>query len=56
MGLRARGIYSRVGKATDEEILAGSEPGSSATAQLIVPVPSGMDAAEFAQKLRGAFR
>ncbi len=52
--LGARGIYSRVGKATDEEILGGSEPGSSATAQLIVPVPPSADAAAFAQQLRRA--
>lgn len=52
--LGARGMYARVGKATDEEILGGSEPGSSATAQLIVPVPSSADAADFAQKLRAA--
>jgi HAE1 family hydrophobic/amphiphilic exporter-1 len=50
----ATGIYSRVGKATDEEILGGAEPGSSATAQLIVPVPDALDAAEFAQRLRAA--
>ncbi len=50
--LGARDIYARVGKATDEEILAGADPGSSASAQLIVPVPSGADAAVFAQQLR----
>ena len=50
--LGAKGIYARVGKATDEEILAGADPGSSATAQLIVPVPPSADAAEFAQQLR----
>ncbi len=50
--LGAKGIYARVGKATDEEILAGADPGSSATAQLIVPVPDSADAAEFAQQLR----
>lgn len=50
----ATGIYSRVGKATDEEILGGAEPGSSATAQLIVPVPDSLDAARFAQRLRAA--
>jgi hydrophobic/amphiphilic exporter-1 (mainly G- bacteria), HAE1 family len=50
--LGARGIYARVGKATDEEILAGADPGSSATAQLIVPVPANADAAQFAQQLR----
>ena len=50
--LGATGIYARVGKATDEEILAGADPGSSATAQLIVPVPASADAAKFAQQLR----
>jgi HAE1 family hydrophobic/amphiphilic exporter-1 len=50
--LGATGIYARVGKATDEEVLAGADPGSSATAQLIVPVPPSADAAEFAQQLR----
>ena len=50
--LGATGIYARVGKATDEEILAGADPGSSATAQLIVPVPANADAAQFAQQLR----
>jgi HAE1 family hydrophobic/amphiphilic exporter-1 len=52
--LGAAGVYSRVGKATDEEILGGSDPGSSATAQLIVPVPPNADAADFAQRLRKA--
>lgn len=50
--LGTTGIYARVGKATDEEILAGADPGSSATAQLIVPVPANADAAQFAQQLR----
>lgn len=50
----SRGVYSRVGIATDEEVLAGAEPGSSATAQLILPVPSGMGAADFAERLRTA--
>jgi HAE1 family hydrophobic/amphiphilic exporter-1 len=50
--LGAKGIYARVGKATDEEVLAGADPGSSATAQLIVPVPASADAAQFAQQLR----
>lgn len=50
--LGAKGIYARVGKATDEEVLAGADPGSSATAQLIVPVPASAEAAEFAQQLR----
>lgn len=47
-------VYARVGKATDEEILAGSGPGSSATAQLIVKIPEGQDAAAFAEKLRAS--
>ncbi|MEP6832384.1 MAG: efflux RND transporter permease subunit [Gemmatimonas sp.] len=50
--LGASNVYSRVGKATDEEILAGSGPGSSATAQMIVRIPDGQDAATFADKLR----
>lgn len=50
--LGASNVYSRVGKATDEEILAGSGPGSSATAQLIVRIPEGQEAAPFADKLR----
>jgi hydrophobic/amphiphilic exporter-1 (mainly G- bacteria), HAE1 family len=47
-------VYSRVGRATDEEILSGANPGSSATAQLIVPVPDGASAAAFAESLRAA--
>lgn len=50
----ATNVYARVGKATDEEILAGSGPGSSATAQLIVKIPDGQDAAEFAERLRAS--
>lgn len=50
--LGAREVYARVGKATNEEILAGADPGSSATAQLIVRVPDGQRAADFAQRLR----
>jgi HAE1 family hydrophobic/amphiphilic exporter-1 len=52
--LGATGVYARVGRATDEEILAGANPGSSATAQLIVPVPDGVSAARFAERLRAA--
>ncbi len=52
--LGARDVYARVGKATDEEVLSGADPGSSATAQLIVRVPEGRSAAVFAQSLRGA--
>ncbi len=39
--LGSEGIYARIGKATDEEVLAGADPGTSATAQLIIPVPEG---------------
>ncbi len=52
--LGARGVYARVGRATDEEILSGANPGSSATAQLIVPVPDGMRATRFAESIRAA--
>lgn len=52
--LGAVGIYARVGRATDEEILSGANPGSSATAQLIVPVPADASAAAFAEALRAA--
>lgn len=52
--LGSNGIYSRVGIATDEEVLSGAEPGTSATAQLLVPIPEGVDAAAFAQQLRDA--
>lgn len=48
------GIYARVGLATDEEILAGADPGTSATAQVLVPVPHGSRAAAFADRLRAA--
>lgn len=50
----SRNIYARVGIATDEEVLAGAQPGSSATAQLLLPVPDGADAQAFAERLRGA--
>ena len=48
----SRGIYSRVGTATDEEVLAGADPGSSATAQLLIPVPEVIEATVFAGRLR----
>jgi len=48
------GIYSRIGIATDEEVLAGADPGTSATGQLLIPAPSGMDAARFAARIRDA--
>ncbi|HET7041484.1 MAG TPA: efflux RND transporter permease subunit, partial [Gemmatimonadales bacterium] len=50
--LGSTGVYARVGRATDEEILSGADPGSSATGQLIIPVPAGKDAAAFARDLR----
>jgi HAE1 family hydrophobic/amphiphilic exporter-1 len=50
--LGSQGVYARIGRATDEEILAGADPGSSATAQLIIPVPEGDEAADFARDLR----
>ena len=53
-GFGAHGIYSRIGNATDEEVLSGADPGSSATAQLIIPVPDGQKAAAFAAHLRTA--
>ncbi len=52
--LGARDVYARVGKATDEEILAGADPGSTASAQIIVAVPKNRDAARMAQQLRAA--
>jgi HAE1 family hydrophobic/amphiphilic exporter-1 len=52
--LGSAGVYSRVGIATDEEVLSGAEPGTSATAQLLIPVPGGRDAARFANDLRAA--
>ena len=52
--LGAKGIYARVGLATDEEVLAGADPGTAATAQLILPVPDGKDAGRFAGQLRAA--
>jgi HAE1 family hydrophobic/amphiphilic exporter-1 len=50
----ATGIYSRVGLASDEEILVGADPGTSAMAQLLVPVPPAFGAAVFADRLRAA--
>ncbi len=52
--LGSTGIYSRVGRATDEEVLAGADQGSASTAQLILPAPEGLGAAAFAQRLREA--
>ena len=44
--------YARVGLATDEEILGGSDPGSSATAQIIIPAPEGKTAVAVANEIR----
>lgn len=44
--------YARVGLATDEEILGGSEPGSSATAQIIIPAPDGKTAVQMSNEIR----
>ena len=52
--LGSRGVYARVGVATDEEILAGAEPGTAASAQLILPVPGNKGAGEFADEIRAA--
>lgn len=52
--LGSSGIYSRIGVATDEEVLAGADPGTSASAQLLVPIPDGSNAAAFAETLRRA--
>ena len=53
-GLGSTNVFSRIGFATDEEVLAGAEPGSSSTAQLIIPVPGNEDAMTFADRLRAA--
>ncbi len=52
--LGSEGIYARVGYATDEEVLSGSEPGSPGTAVFVIPVPTTMKASVFADKLRAA--
>jgi HAE1 family hydrophobic/amphiphilic exporter-1 len=44
--------YARVGLATDEEVLGGSEPGSSATAQIIIPAPDGKTAVQVSNEIR----
>ena len=52
--LGATNVYARAGLATDEEVLAGADPGTSASAQLLIPVPDGKNAASFAESLRRA--
>jgi HAE1 family hydrophobic/amphiphilic exporter-1 len=50
--LGATRTYARVGIATDEEVLSGAEPGTSATAQLMIPAPEGTSAEQIAAGLR----
>jgi hydrophobic/amphiphilic exporter-1 (mainly G- bacteria), HAE1 family len=50
--LGSKGIYSRIGAATDEELVSGAEPGGPAYAQLLLPVPEGAKAGPFADRLR----
>ena len=50
--LGSTGVYARIGNATDEEVLAGADPGTSATAQLIIPVPAGKNSGRYADSLR----
>jgi HAE1 family hydrophobic/amphiphilic exporter-1 len=52
--LGSAGVYVRVGVATDEEVLAGAEPGTSGTAVFVIPVPESMSAPVFADSLRKA--
>jgi len=52
--LGAKNVYARVGVATDEEVLSGADPGTSASAQLLIPVPDAASAAPFAVSLRRA--
>ena len=52
--LGSQGTYARIGVASDEEILSGVEPGSAGTATFVFPVPKGMSAPVFADKLRRA--
>ncbi|HEV8363489.1 MAG TPA: efflux RND transporter permease subunit, partial [Gemmatimonadaceae bacterium] len=52
--LDAQATYARIGIATDEEVMSGADVGSSATAELIIPVPNGTKAQAFADALRAA--
>ncbi|HWO88860.1 MAG TPA: efflux RND transporter permease subunit [Gemmatimonadales bacterium] len=47
-------IYSRVGQATDEEVLAGSDPGTAGSARMLLPVPGSTSAEAFVAGLRAA--
>lgn len=48
----SRNTYARVGRATDEEVLAGSAPGGPNQATAILAVPARSSAAEFSAHLR----
>ncbi|MEO5825298.1 MAG: efflux RND transporter permease subunit, partial [Gemmatimonadales bacterium] len=50
--LGSKGVYTRIGVASDEEVLAGAEPGTAGTAVFVIPVPDGTDASRFADTLR----
>jgi HAE1 family hydrophobic/amphiphilic exporter-1 len=50
--LGSSGSYTRLGSATDEELVSGAEPGGAGYAQLLIPIPSGADATRFADRLR----
>ena len=50
--LGVRGIYARVGSATDEELVAGAAPGGPGDAELLLPVPGRGTAERFADALR----
>jgi len=50
--LGSEGIYVRVGYATDEEVLSGSDPGAPGEASFVIPIPSTMSSTRFADELR----
>ncbi|HET9065569.1 MAG TPA: efflux RND transporter permease subunit [Gemmatimonadales bacterium] len=50
--LGSDGIYVRVGYATDEEVLSGSDPGAPGEASFVIPIPTTMSSTRFADELR----
>ncbi len=52
--LDAHATYARVGIATDEEVMSGADVGSSATAEMLIPVPNSTNPQAFADALRAA--
>lgn len=50
----AKGIYARIGAATDEEVLAGADLGGPNGAQLVMPVPAGVSAEVLSERVRTA--